>query len=95
VATTVLKQERIACITVPIVATLALTGIAIAPRVVGDSALALLHDGFGFVSTLIIGSGFSVQQPKADRYADENAGDVGQRPVQQIALRNCKRAKAG
>ena len=56
---TAIKQAPIAGVAVPIVATLTLTGIAIAPRAVGDNALALLHDGFAFVSTLNIGGGFS------------------------------------
>jgi hypothetical protein len=56
-ATTALKQERIAGIAVPI-ATLMLAGIAIAPRAVGVKALALLHNGFASVSALHIG-GFS------------------------------------
>jgi hypothetical protein len=58
-ATTALKQERIYRIAVPILATLALAGMAIAPRTVGDNTRALLHHGFAFASTLNIGSGFS------------------------------------
>jgi uncharacterized membrane protein YfcA len=58
-ATTALKQELIAGIAVPIVATLAVPGIAIASRTVGDNTLALLHDGIAFVSTVNIGGGFS------------------------------------
>jgi hypothetical protein len=57
-ATTALKQERIAGIAVPI-ATLVLASIAIAPAAVGVNALALLHNGFTFVSTLYIGGGFN------------------------------------
>jgi uncharacterized membrane protein YfcA len=57
-ATNALKQERIAGIALPI-ATLALAGIAIVPRAVGDNTLALLHDGYAFVSTLHIDGGFS------------------------------------
>jgi uncharacterized membrane protein YfcA len=56
---TALKQKPIAGIAVPIIATLVIAGIAIAPRAVKDGALALLHDGFAFVSTLNIGGGFS------------------------------------
>ena len=57
-ATTALKQKRIAGIAVPI-ATLVLASIAIAPAAVGVNALALLHNGFTFVSTLYIGGGFN------------------------------------
>ncbi len=57
-ANTVLKQERITGIAVPI-ATLALAGFAIAPRAVEDNAMALLHDVVAFVSTSITGGGFS------------------------------------
>jgi uncharacterized membrane protein YfcA len=57
-APTALKQEGITGIAVPI-ATLAITGIAVAQPAVGDNALALLRDGFAFVSTLHIGGGFS------------------------------------
>jgi hypothetical protein len=57
-ATTALKQEWIAGIAVPI-ATLAVVGFAVAQPAVGDNALALLRDGFAFVSTLHIGGGFS------------------------------------
>jgi hypothetical protein len=57
-ATTALKQERIVGIGVPI-AILAIAGIAVTQRAVGDNALALLRDGFAFVSTLHIGGGFS------------------------------------
>jgi uncharacterized protein len=55
---TVLKQAPIAGIAVPIVATLAVVGIALARRAVGDNALSLLHLT-SFVSTLSIGGGFS------------------------------------
>ena len=57
-ATTALKQEWIAGIAVPI-ATLAVVGFAVAQPAVGDNALALLRNGFAFVSTLHIGGGFS------------------------------------
>ena len=53
------KQAPNAGIAVPIVATLAVVGIALAPRAVGDNALALLLDFVPFVSTLSIGGGFS------------------------------------
>ena len=55
----VLKQASIAGVAVPIVATLAVVGIALAPRAVGDNALALLQDFVPFVSTLNIGGGLS------------------------------------
>lgn len=53
---TALRQERIAGIAVPI-ATLAVAGIAIVWRAVGDNSLALLHDVVAFVSTLSITGG--------------------------------------
>jgi hypothetical protein len=46
VTRTALKRAPIAGIAVRV-----LDGIAIAPRAVGDNALAPLHDGFGLVST--------------------------------------------
>jgi len=55
----VLKQAPIVGVAVPIVATLAVVGIALAPRAVGDNALALLQDFVPFVSTSNIGGGFS------------------------------------
>jgi len=55
----VLKQASIAGVAVPIVATLAVVGIALAPRAIGDNALALLQDFVPFVSTLNIGGGLS------------------------------------
>jgi hypothetical protein len=55
-APTALKQEGIAGIAVPI-ATLAIAGIAVAQCAAGDYALALLRDGFAFVSTLHVGGG--------------------------------------
>jgi uncharacterized membrane protein YfcA len=55
---TAVKQKPIVGIAVPIVATLAVVGIAIAPHAVKDNPLALVHDVAGFVSTLNIG-GFS------------------------------------
>lgn len=57
-ATTALKQEWIAGIAVP-TATLVVAGIAIVQLAVGDNALALVRDGFAFVSSLHIGGGFS------------------------------------
>ena len=55
----VLKQAPIVGVAVPIVATLAVVGIALAPRAIGDNALALLQDFVPFVSTLNIGGGLS------------------------------------
>ena len=55
----VLKQAPIVGVAVPVVATLAVVGIALAPRAVGDNALALLQDFVPFVSTLNIGGGLS------------------------------------
>src|SRR6516225_8077253 len=55
---TAVKQKPAAGIAFP-VATLAVVGIAIAARAVGDSAPALLHGAVAFVSTLNIDSGFS------------------------------------
>jgi uncharacterized membrane protein YfcA len=56
--TTALRKEWIASIAVP-TATLAIAGIAIAQRAVGDNALVLLRNGSAFVSTLHIGGGFT------------------------------------
>jgi uncharacterized membrane protein YfcA len=55
---TALRQAPIAGVAVPI-GTLALVGIAIAASEVGDNALALLHNGFAFLSTLDVAAGFS------------------------------------
>ena len=55
---TALRQAPIAGLAVPI-GTLALVGIAIAASEVGDNALALLHNGFAFLSTLGVVAGFS------------------------------------
>ena len=56
--TTPFGKEWIASIAVP-TATLAIAGIAIAQRAVGDNALVLLRNGSAFVSTLHIGGGFT------------------------------------
>src|SRR5262249_30105395 len=55
---TALRQAPIAGLAVPI-GTLALVGIAIAASEVGDNALALLHNGFAFLSILGVVAGFS------------------------------------
>jgi hypothetical protein len=52
-------QAPIAAIAVSI-ATLTLAGIAVVPHAAADSALALLDDGFAFVSTLNTDGGFSL-----------------------------------
>jgi Sulfite exporter TauE/SafE len=56
--TTALEKEWIASIAVP-TAALAIAGIAIAQRAVGDNALALLRNGSAFVSALLISGGFT------------------------------------
>jgi uncharacterized membrane protein YfcA/tetratricopeptide (TPR) repeat protein len=55
---TTLEHEWIASIAVP-TAALAIAGIAIAQRAVGDNAPALLRNGLAFVSTLHIDGGFT------------------------------------
>jgi uncharacterized protein len=55
---TALKQAPIAGVAVPI-AILALVGVAIAAREVGDNALAMLHNGFASLSALGVGCGLS------------------------------------
>ena len=56
--TTALKRPPIAGVAVSI-ATLALVGVAIAEREVGDNALTMLHDGVGSLSALGVGCGLS------------------------------------
>ena len=56
--TTALGKEWIPRIAFP-TAALAIAGIAIAQRAVGDNALALLRNGSAFVSTLLISGGFT------------------------------------
>ena len=53
------KQSPTAGMAVPIVATLAVVGIVLALRAIGDNALALLQDFAPFASTLNNGGGFS------------------------------------
>src|SRR5271165_5438989 len=55
---TALKHAPIAGVAVPI-ATLALVGVAIAARGVGDNVLAMLHDGYASLSALGVGCGVS------------------------------------